>query len=307
MTAVRNFCSAPFFYECAIQPYEEGIRRLELFWNGVDAHSLLREPLSLKDRMISLATGIPLMIPMANMIIWIFWQTFGNPEILSDGLTGKGEEPYTLPTLPPLPPIVLSIPPKPGKSAQETHTYSEKTEGGATRTVEWTIIHLPSGLIETSKETKEGDRVVVTSRGLFNPDWKGMTSYEYTEGTTHVTCTREGNKVQAVGFHDGSPIDRTFVLEENLPWFQQTTHAFEAFAQAKDPPPLRYYLLVVHNLFSGVMEMEATKEGATITLKPANPLLQWLGSSTLTFNAKGHLTTMLSEVKGFPKFTTTRS
>lgn len=67
-----------------LEPYLQGCELVNLAWQGVDFHSLTKAPLSLMERVICWLTGVALLIPFINHIIWIVWQTFGRPEKLFD-------------------------------------------------------------------------------------------------------------------------------------------------------------------------------------------------------------------------------
>src|SRR5438105_750383 len=67
-----------------IEPYLKGCELINQAWMGHD-RSLALNPLSLTDRVICWFCGMGLMItPLLNTIIWLAWQTFGNPEKLDD-------------------------------------------------------------------------------------------------------------------------------------------------------------------------------------------------------------------------------
>lgn len=67
-----------------LKPYLEATERLNRVWAGIDFHSLYYRPLSLKERLVNLLSGTVLLLPLINTVIWVFWVTVGNPEILSD-------------------------------------------------------------------------------------------------------------------------------------------------------------------------------------------------------------------------------
>jgi hypothetical protein len=60
-----------------LEPYLQGCERVNRAWKGVDIHSVAETKLSLKDRVISWLTGVMLMAPVINSIIWFVGQTFG--------------------------------------------------------------------------------------------------------------------------------------------------------------------------------------------------------------------------------------
>ena len=77
-----------WLHQYLIEPYLEGIERLNRAWRGVELYRIKPVALSLKERVISLITGIALtFFPLVNTVIWMAWQTFGTPEILSDPFT----------------------------------------------------------------------------------------------------------------------------------------------------------------------------------------------------------------------------
>ena len=84
MAAAITPLNREWFYATTIQPFKEGAERINLAFNGVDALSLELRSLSLKERIIRLITGILLMIPLVNTIVWLAMQTFGQPDYLSD-------------------------------------------------------------------------------------------------------------------------------------------------------------------------------------------------------------------------------
>ena len=73
-----------WFYALIIQPYKEGVERINLFFSGVNPLTFELHKLTLKERVISLISGILLMVPLINTIVWITMQTFGHPQFLSD-------------------------------------------------------------------------------------------------------------------------------------------------------------------------------------------------------------------------------
>ncbi|PIS02669.1 MAG: hypothetical protein COT85_01165 [Chlamydiae bacterium CG10_big_fil_rev_8_21_14_0_10_42_34] len=67
-----------------LEPYLQGCEMVNRAWKGIDFHSLVQRPFSLKERIVFWFTGSALMIPLINSVIWISWQTLGAPEILFD-------------------------------------------------------------------------------------------------------------------------------------------------------------------------------------------------------------------------------
>lgn len=75
--------NAEWVHDFIVTPMEEGVRRLNLVCAPYNIYSLNRTPLTLKDRLIALITGIALILFPINTIVWIVWQTFGHPKRLS--------------------------------------------------------------------------------------------------------------------------------------------------------------------------------------------------------------------------------
>src|SRR5690242_17277911 len=71
--------------ELVLRPNREAMERLNRAWEGVDYTSLIPAPLSLCKKITSLFIGALLALapPFVNTVIWVFWQTFGQPERLS--------------------------------------------------------------------------------------------------------------------------------------------------------------------------------------------------------------------------------
>ncbi len=72
-----------WIYTYIFEPVFEGIERVTRAWHGINFHHIDYPTLSLKKRVISWLIGTILLIPLINTVIWLYWQTFGNPEYLS--------------------------------------------------------------------------------------------------------------------------------------------------------------------------------------------------------------------------------
>ena len=84
MTPRISSTNDAWLYTFVLQPLLEGVERMNRVWSGVDPRTFEPTVLSWKDRLIYLISGIALMIPLLSSIVWIFMQTFGNPEHLSN-------------------------------------------------------------------------------------------------------------------------------------------------------------------------------------------------------------------------------
>lgn len=82
---MHKICPSPdSIYNYLVQPYIEGAERINRAFSGIDDIAFGRPPLSMERRVISLVTGLILMIPLVNTIVWLAAKRFGNPDILSD-------------------------------------------------------------------------------------------------------------------------------------------------------------------------------------------------------------------------------
>ena len=76
--------SDAWLYTFVIQPHLEGIGRLNFLLDKPKPSLFETPPLSLKEKLIYLISGVSLMIPLIATIAWVFMQTFGNPESFSE-------------------------------------------------------------------------------------------------------------------------------------------------------------------------------------------------------------------------------
>ena len=75
------------------QPYWEGFERLRRAVHGVNYHLITEPRISLKERVVSLAVGTLLVIPLVNTIVWVAMQVFSEPEKLGPPFIPKGKIP----------------------------------------------------------------------------------------------------------------------------------------------------------------------------------------------------------------------
>jgi hypothetical protein len=65
-------------------PYAEGAERVNRAIQGVNLHHIEYPDLDLSDRLWTAITGVLLMIPLINSVIWVAMQSLGSPEKLSE-------------------------------------------------------------------------------------------------------------------------------------------------------------------------------------------------------------------------------
>ena len=66
-----------------LEPYLQGVALFEFAWTGKD-NSLIPREFSWQKRVVFWLQGMALLTPIIGTIIWIAWQTFGNPQLLVD-------------------------------------------------------------------------------------------------------------------------------------------------------------------------------------------------------------------------------
>jgi hypothetical protein len=187
----------------------QGVELVKRAWHGIDFHSFQRPSLSIHDRVSSFLTGILLLIPVVNTVIWIAWKTFGNPKLLIDPFTPEIEvrsPPQTAP--------VEEEAPAPGSSLALKYKENEDE-------VQWI-------------KEEAGDQTVIKvrspkyqSNSTYNADWR-VQEYHYREkeGVKFDAILLNENEV-SIAVNGEKPI--IIKKEKPLPWIQQPTVGFRDF------------------------------------------------------------------------------
>jgi len=219
-----------------LAPYLQGAEMITRAWKGVDFHSLTRTPLSLKERVWSWLVGVSLMIPLVNIIIWIAWQAFGNPEQLYN--------PYCPITAPAVHVVVppLQIPPPGPNQRMERFAYYE-TSKNFQRRVEWELAHY---LHLTVAQKHHCDKSSSTT-SIYKPDWTLSEFHHQSGEETFDAWLIDPKHIQVRLIKSGKdPIDQTFELTEPLTWIQQPTIGFQPFILSNNREMSCYMVLPKH-------------------------------------------------------------
>ncbi|HSX11840.1 MAG TPA: hypothetical protein VLF94_09010 [Chlamydiales bacterium] len=241
-----------WIHEFIVQPLDEGAARYNRGVLGFTTHSLHRTTLDLKERTISIITGLALMLFPFNIIIWIAWQTFGNPERLSTPYCPEVEAP---PSPPPAPPIAAVVPPPPAPApvappappaaapavAPQLFAFNE-TSNRTVIKVNWRIEFFPDVVIAT-QSGKE-----YSSTSLYNPDW---TTKEFHQETTNRrkqfdVWFRGPQSFEARLVENGVEAKKEIKVEKALPLIQQMTFVLKHLS---NQPEFPFYTVFSTNKF----------------------------------------------------------
>ncbi len=225
------------------EPYLQGAALIKRAWKGVDFLSLERTPLSLKERLISLLTGLALMIPLINTIIWLAWQTFGNPEKLFDPYSLETKlpppRPIPLPAIQPLVPLTL---PNGEPVPTESFAYNETGKTSIIRT-NWKVQQYPNMIVADEYCNEHSS----TSR--YDHDWR-IQEYHYQsdEDSVDLWLIDPKNIRAQIVSDGGDPVDKLLELKEDIPWIQQPTLGFKNFIRSPETQMYFYGVLCTNPL-----------------------------------------------------------
>lgn len=236
-----------------LAPYLQGVEMMNRAWSGVNFYSLTLPSLSLKERVISWLTGVVLLLPLINCIIWIAWQTFGKPVILFTSYCPEGAasspsiaypQPNRQASHVALPPPLQMPPAAPGEARPtELFSYNETGKNSLIRT-NWKIEHHPH-LIVAQQYCDE-----YSSVSIYKPDWTLSEFHNETiEGRKKVDIWLTDSKHMRVCIDKNNnepPIDKIFELTESIPWIQQPTVGFKNFILSHDTE-MSFYGVIPEN------------------------------------------------------------
>lgn len=259
-----------WLHEYVLRPFLEGIERLKRAWEGVNFHSIYRNKLTWKERVISILTGVVLtFFPFINLIIWQWWMTFGKPEILTEPYR-SGEETAPLITIP-FQPIEIPLPkktatletaPAPVQAAApvaeaaahrvQKMIFSDKTHD-TTHLSNWRVEHFPDMILAY----KDGSENRITTR--YDSNWN-LQEYDYiAPDGGHLHAVLEDRKMSVVGDPIGAPRrTKEHHLTENWPWLQQVTLGLRNFVLSTDQIT---YFYGMHPKDYSIMHVQAKKVG----------------------------------------------
>lgn len=219
-----------WLHDHVVRPHQEGIERLKRAWSGIDIHCILQRKLSLKERFISLITGVALtFLPFFNFAIWKGWETFGNPEVLSSHFSSgnatrqKQAEPVPIermerPTFQPILETPPSVQIQPTHEVLRTEAFKHvETEGDA------------PPIFCDGKIQYFADHILITKESAiekvkcrYSLDWK-LLEYNLatTDGKKIFQAHADGEKITVKAQKSGRHFHKEHLLKHHLPWIQQ--------------------------------------------------------------------------------------
>ncbi len=226
-----------------VEPYLQGCELINLAWKGVD-RSLAPNPLSLKERVIYWLQGSALMIPFVNIIFWLAWQAFGKPENLFDPYCPEAPPPQIIaPQAAPAVPIgqIAAARVDAAEMIRPPEIFGfNETSNDSTLPINWRIEHFPEGIVARQ------NCQLFTSTSIYRPTLT-LKEYHYQMGPETVDLTQngpEGSPIHIRVVEEGKePVEKTFELEERIPWIQQRAVGFRSFIQSNDRQ-LRFYAII---------------------------------------------------------------
>jgi len=236
-----------------LEPYLQGAEMVNRAMLGVDLNNISSTPvrLSLKERVITWLTGVCLLIPFVNTIIWLTWQTFGKPEKLFDRYCPEIE-----PTPPPPPVVVLHRIEKASRAARlapnkellplELFNYSS-TDKTSTAVLNLTLENDPD--LTTAKE-KFGD---ASTESYYSPEGK-LLQFQYQHAGKDFRIWSDEKKLQImINQAEKDSVNETVELTEDLPWIQQPELGLKNFVLS-DQSEITFYTVVPQRIaFRGTL------------------------------------------------------
>ena len=253
-----NICpvNREWLHSFLVEPCLQGTELINQAWTGRHFNPLNQSRLSLTDRAICFIKGTVLLIPLVNTIIWLAWQTFGNPERLFDPYTPSSKT--FIATLPEIE--------EPEGQPAETFRYNETGKNNTKLTTEWSVYR-------GDKETKAFQKCKeYHSHSTYTPDGT-LQSYHYQGRNEEVEAQLiDPRHIKVRCKKEGNEVIKTLKLEkENIPWIQQPTLGFKNFILDKNRKTMTFYGLMVENpipLFGDappfLLEATATKGEETL-------------------------------------------
>lgn len=315
--------SREWLYALVIQPYKEGAERINRAFSGVDFLSLEMRSLSLKEKMISLVSGILLLIPIINTIIWIAMQAFGHPEILTDPYSQPVDIESARPrnllrplVFPPIagmaqiaaPPIQESQPPIPATQPvppipadpgllQTSYTVFSESKGDYYEECTWKIEKFP----DLTLVTKESPTELVASRYNSKEEIQQY-HFRFQDGSGEMHVQLNDQILQVKGIKNGKLHVKTHRINPKLPWIQQMTLGFKPFILSVNK---RFEFQIINPLDLSLHTLVAEKKGhqavpghgslLEVHVSPTNWFYQLLGlGGTLWFHREGQMKKMIA-------------
>lgn len=247
-----------FLQEVLLRPFAEGAERVNRAIAGIDFHDARHSEIGLLQRCWTLLVGISLMIPIVNVVIWICMKTFGNPEILSNPVSGELQPIEAADWIPAEeidlieevaePQPVRGAPLEPPRTVKYTDLYNDETINS-----DWTF--------EKFEDTHVVKRVAENNHSeaetTFDLNWNLKTFYIRLPNAK-ATLERRGNSLFIDGVVENNTIKKELKFPNKpYPWIQQPTTGFRPFILSRQTT-LRFY--GVHPTSYEICECIATKE-----------------------------------------------
>lgn len=266
-------------HEWVLLPYLEGVERINLAWQGINFHSLMNTALSWKKRIISFFTGLILLIPIINLIVWRSWEYWGNPRRLSDPFCPSDA-------------VVM-----PQKQRYNTVAAVEDSQNVFIYKIgEQEVERKISVLSDRTQVLESGKDHFTTS--IFNEQGRQVEfRHRGPEGLEFdIELNKEKNIIN-ITMNDS--IKHQLILSDNIPWIQQSTLGLFPFIQS-DEQEIEFYTVapkdpLLHRVSSGpvLMKYKATKVASVENTVPVEIELvaKWtyktasrLGKGTIWFD-----------------------
>jgi hypothetical protein len=233
----------------------EGTERIRRFVNGVDFYSVDNPTLDWSERVVSLITGILLLLPFVNIIVWLAMETFGNPDIFADEYTPTLAAPT--PTIPIEAPETIPVAPVADASQPSKHfEFLDTFKNGPSILSSWThqTYQNQQGQIRHRfNKVDPGE----TSEAILDENL-GMIRYElqFKNVSSPVIFERTSHHIKIRA--DYKNVNKTLSVKPEIPQIQQLTVQLRTFAKSNQNS-LVYYSVNFNDW--DVHEMIAKKEG----------------------------------------------
>lgn len=253
MIISNNLNTNNLFKNLFVQPYAEGIERIKRCSQGID-YTLIDNPkLSLADRSISVITGLLLLVPVLNTILWLF---------------------IKLAT--PQPTKVLSEPARPWDLAieaakrQSPPPQVERVHSPAVVVNEYAMEEKRSGIPDYESTVRRENHpelniviknsIVEKTQAIYSSEGN-LTAFYVEDIPMGIMSqfTRAGQTVTRTGSIDNQILNETHDLEDpSFSWIQDPSYGFNSFTQEPEREKKFY---AIHPLKNKMYKMRALKQG----------------------------------------------
>jgi hypothetical protein len=250
--SITDYC-----HNYILEPFSEGAARINRAIEGKNLHFIHHPSLAWDERLVDIFTGIFLLIPIINTIIWIFMRTFGEGEKMTGPLSTTALDPWIEAeeiAHRRLNPEIVILPIEEASAQKAPQTFqTEDCLNNNQYTSSWTIeTHRNAYIVKRTAEQNE-------SHSIYNRRWQILSSY-YKDPSigTEVNLRREGCTVTAVGKHKHQALDKEFTLKNpEYPLIQQSM-GFRPFILDKEKTEQIFY--AIHPESFTLQEFVACKE-----------------------------------------------